>query len=911
MPEIKLISPLLDGMEIVQCVCSGGGTSVYRLYSRRVDRYYMLKHISIPESQTQVDALIFTGAASDEAAAQKYYEQVVSDYLEELRDLDTLRGSANFAAYADYQAVPKEEGVGFEVYLLAEQWLTLVEYLSENAMTHLRALNLGLDLCTALCDLRAHGLIHRDIKPENIYLNGTGGFMLGDLGVARIDALKYCAMPERMVTEYTAPELTDILCEFNTTVDIYSIGMVLYRLFNGNHGPFEDEQTSSKAANKRRVSGEDLLSPLYSDYELTEIILKACAFDPAARYQSPEDLMQELVLYMKRNSVTDSLIVPPIITDPDTALPADIREEAVEPVRFADVEAMDEAFVESFAPDAAEPDAAALEDDADEDGPPGSGPPQPAFAAPRTSLRREEDDEPPPDESGGKKKKKRGRTWIPVTIAAVLLCVIGVCVYFLFFSGGPVEVTSLDVSDRGADYLTVTIALSDNTAPVELQCADTYGNTQSQPYVGLPITFDSLEPGAQYTLTVSPRGSRTLTGSTTLRTATVANTEIVSFTARAPLTGQAELTLVVSGPSPEEWTVRYAAEGVEAQEVSFAGSTVSIFNLETNLDYTFELLPPDGITLSGQTTLTFSTGPEIEIRDLEAVEITKDSVRVVWTCGEAQPESWSVTCTGTDGSTRTQSVTACEASFNELSTGETYTISVTSADTATPATIAVTPTAANVTALTAALQEDGSMLVSWTSDLADGRWQLIVTVEGSELTERLNVQGNQTTVTGLIPGVVYQLELRSGAGERLTGEVTASLSVPAAESFGDYDTSRFFLGLFQKPSKAAWGKNDLGKNLTEFAPGDGIAFAVQPMSEPERSEDTIDILYVVYTDRGVPVQTGSSSAAWDEMFPEADDLNDMLYLSSLSDPIQEPGDYVLRLYFNGKLAVAKDFTITE
>ena len=51
-----------------------------------------------------------------------------------------------------------------------------------------------MDLCSALVDLRAAGLIHRDVKPSNIYLNSQGHFVLGDLGIAKIDDLKYCSM---------------------------------------------------------------------------------------------------------------------------------------------------------------------------------------------------------------------------------------------------------------------------------------------------------------------------------------------------------------------------------------------------------------------------------------------------------------------------------------------------------------------------------------------------------------------------------------------------------------------------------------------------------------------------------------------------------------------------------------------
>ena len=74
-------------MEIVQCLSTRGGTSVYIMRSTKSGQTYILKHISVPESQTQVDALIYTGAAASPEEAQKYYEQVVADYQKELETL--------------------------------------------------------------------------------------------------------------------------------------------------------------------------------------------------------------------------------------------------------------------------------------------------------------------------------------------------------------------------------------------------------------------------------------------------------------------------------------------------------------------------------------------------------------------------------------------------------------------------------------------------------------------------------------------------------------------------------------------------------------------------------------------------------------------------------------------------------
>lgn len=137
MAELKLVSPLLSNMEVVSCISARGAVSVYLVKSTKTAQTYILKHISVPESQKQVDALLFTGAASSTEDAQKYYEQVVTDYREELETLEQLAASPNLDCFRSYQIEPKEDGVGFDIYLLAEHRTTLSEYLADNAITHL------------------------------------------------------------------------------------------------------------------------------------------------------------------------------------------------------------------------------------------------------------------------------------------------------------------------------------------------------------------------------------------------------------------------------------------------------------------------------------------------------------------------------------------------------------------------------------------------------------------------------------------------------------------------------------------------------------------------------------------------------------------------------------------------------
>ena len=58
---------------------------------------------------------------------------------------------------------------------------------------------------------------------------------------------------------------------------------------------FEDEKTSARAADKLRVTGQQLPAPMYADYEMADILLKACAFKPEDRYQTPQELQEALL----------------------------------------------------------------------------------------------------------------------------------------------------------------------------------------------------------------------------------------------------------------------------------------------------------------------------------------------------------------------------------------------------------------------------------------------------------------------------------------------------------------------------------------------------------------------------------------------------------------------------------------
>ena len=905
--ELKLISPLLSNMELVSCLSERGGTSVYVVRSTRSGQSYILKHISVPESQKQVDALLFTGAAASKEDAQKYYEQVVSDYRAELDTLESISSSPNLACYRSYQIAPKEDAIGFDVYLLAEQRKTLVDYLGDNAMTHLCAVNLGMDLCNALIDLRAAGLIHRDVKPTNIYLSPQGHFVLGDLGIAKTSELKYCSMPEHMLSSYSAPELFDLVGSIEPTTDIYSVGLILYRIYNGNHGPFEDEKTSAKAADKRRVTGETLPAPMYADYELTEIILKACAFKPEDRYQTPDEFKNALCEYMKRNQLEDTLIVPPIVADFEPIDPNE-EPEPVEPVQFADTETMSEDFKENFSPDTQMLNAIIESVHRDM-----AGEKLPDIS---NSLEHSDDEDEIPIEAPAKRRRKRKKRWIPVAITlAVLAVAAAALVYFFVIAPASIHIDAITLVDRASDSITVKVDSREAEGSFGVICSDAYGNTVRRSYIpGEDITFDSLVPGTQYTVTVEPANGEKLTGSYTLAASTLAQTDVLSFTATPVSVTQAELNLIIKdGPDPGVWTLRYFADGVEEKTTTFTGHSTTVAGLQSGTTYTFELLEPEGTNLIGQTSASFSTVPSVDIETVK-IALSSSSAILSWPFTGDEPEAWTVSISGTDGYTDTQIVSASTITFEGLTSGETYTVTISAPTMLQPVETSFVPTVTVLESFTAEPNEDGGIDLNWIceADPAEDVWTLTYgpadLADSTDWLATLEALGSEAPVRilpdDLLPGTTYTATLALKSGEKLEGaDTTITFTTADARPFTGYGFKNVYVGLFLCPEQENWTYLNLTNSRTSFKTDEKIAFAAQTINKLQSSTDEIGIDIVLRDEDGKLLSWTNSTAVWDEMW------NNSLFVGSIPTTPQRAGTYTLQVYFNRQLAAEKEITV--
>ncbi len=319
MSEPKLISPLLSDHLMGDPISNHHGICCCPAIKKETEDKYIVKILSIPASQVQLDAFLLTGAYTTKEDALAYFKELADATVQEAEILKKLSEIEGFCSYEGWQIVPMEDAVGYDVYLLGAYRPTLEWFFKSNPMTHLAAVNLGLDLCAALSACRRNGYLYVDLKPGNVFITGNHEYRIGDLGFVQLDSLKYASLPDKYRSAYTAPEIQDAYSSLNPTVDIYAVGLILYQAYNGGLLP-------------AMSSDEPLPPPAYADYEMAQIILKACAEDPVDRWQDPAEMGQELVAYMQRNSVNDVPIIPAPIEEP----PSEEIEETAEETEVAE-----------------------------------------------------------------------------------------------------------------------------------------------------------------------------------------------------------------------------------------------------------------------------------------------------------------------------------------------------------------------------------------------------------------------------------------------------------------------------------------------------------------------------------------------------------------------------------------------
>jgi serine/threonine-protein kinase len=186
---------------------------------------------------------------------------------------------------------------------------TLRQRLTLSKLMLREALDISIQIASALVAAHKAGVVHRDIKPENVMLRADGILKVLDFGLAKpkgkltgqpadpdapTRAIAYTAPGVVMGTAtYMSPEQARGLSVDERT-DIWSLGVMLYEMVTGRV-PFSGETASDVIAHVLTKEPPSLaVTHQRAGERLDEIVAKALAKDREERYQHVQDLLIDL-----------------------------------------------------------------------------------------------------------------------------------------------------------------------------------------------------------------------------------------------------------------------------------------------------------------------------------------------------------------------------------------------------------------------------------------------------------------------------------------------------------------------------------------------------------------------------------------------------------------------------------------
>ena len=926
MSEQKLVSPLLDGFVMGDNISSHDGVRCYPAMKENSDDKYIVKIISVPASQKQLDALLLTGACEDAGAAMEYFKERAEEVVTEAELLLQLSKLEGFLPYENWQIVPMDNNrLGYEVYLVGSYKRSLEKFLSRNTMTHLAAVNLGLDLCSALSVCRRAGFVHVDLKPSNIFLSGEREYRIGDLGFVKLNSLRFASLPSKYRSNYTPPELHDEMATLNPTLDIYAVGLILYQIYNNGQLPFETPDFT-----------EPLPAPANADYELAEIILKAVHPNPRHRWQTPIEMGQALASYMQRNGVSDEPIVPPVVqaAELENQEPVAIETEAVpEEMAFEDetvpTDADGEELTDVEMTDEVS-DILAQADDLLADEEPEIPEEDPAEEEPETA---EEDDhnffaklfvesdedgddedddyEMPvmdiPDNTTGKKNRR----WIAPVIILLVLALLAGGAYYYYSNYYLLPIDKMDISCV-EDTITVDLTTHADESLLTVVCTDTYGNTASQSVVNGRAVFTGLNSGSMYTITVEAEGFHKTSESNYGTCATAKQTEILDFTAKTGMEdGSVILNFTVNGPETQDWMVEYTTEGEETKSVSFTGHMVTVTGLTVGSTYNFNLVPASetDMWIVGTNTLDYTASKIVFAQNLTITSCSGGMLSVAWEFpADAVVESWIVRCYSETGYDKTITVTEPVAQFDEIVDADAYTVEVTAAGMSQSERTFVTANPTTITDIRTTKQ--GALNVSWdyTGIAPEGGWLLLYTVNGGKTTEVIKCNNTSAVIENPIPKATYQFTIQAADGSTVFNG-TAQYNCPQAEAFDQYSltSDEIMVSLCKTPSTENWTHEDVTEYPSTYAAGTKVSMVLYASARFYTYNEDAKITFIIRDAEGnvltelVSSQTRNWQKMWNGRYAYLD-------IPALPD---NAGEYTIDLYFNNQYVLTKKVTITE
>lgn len=216
--------------------------------------------------------------------------------------------SENIINYLEYY---ETDDTSYILQELAEPW---INYCSDKNITVEFVLDALISICEALSVIHKKGYQHYDINPKNIFIIDNV-VKIGDFShSAKIDKGKkhrHCIG----TYQFIAPEMLNY-DSCSGTEDIYSLGITMYVMLTGGQLPYNlsagkkisdncthinsDNNIDNKSIESFIRHKEDIISTVFLNSELVDIIEKATSYEAANRYQSVTEIINDIQLFKKK-----------------------------------------------------------------------------------------------------------------------------------------------------------------------------------------------------------------------------------------------------------------------------------------------------------------------------------------------------------------------------------------------------------------------------------------------------------------------------------------------------------------------------------------------------------------------------------------------------------------------------------
>lgn len=203
--------------------------------------------------------------------------------------------------------------------------------LQRGAIEKKEAVDIMLQLTSAIQHAHQNAIIHRDVKPQNVLVKDDGTIKITDFGIALAHDAVQLTQSNAILgsAHYLAPETTKGEPATNQ-IDVYALGIVFYELLSGSV-PFTGEnpvQIAMKHLRETIPSVRDFNPTLPQSIE--NIIIKATAKNRNLRYQSVDQMQNDLYVCLSKEHANDPKINLEKELDEETkVLSSDRRNKAV------------------------------------------------------------------------------------------------------------------------------------------------------------------------------------------------------------------------------------------------------------------------------------------------------------------------------------------------------------------------------------------------------------------------------------------------------------------------------------------------------------------------------------------------------------------------------------------------------